>query len=113
MSDVVRVEVIVEHDLAETITDIVEIDRDKWDAMTPKERDEWCVEEAEEVRRNVCSTGYQVLDGVDINATAYDAHPGADERRLPLHRTEAAIPWGPCSTCEGGGCPDCTDLDIH
>lgn len=100
MSDVVRVEVIVEHDLAETITDIVEIDRDKWDAMTPKERDEWCVEEAEEVRRNVCST-------------AYDAHPGADERRLPLHRTEAAIPWGPCSTCEGGGCPDCTDLDIH
>jgi|SRR5690554_1504688 len=53
-----------------------------------------------------------VLNG-DINATAYGAHPGACERRLPLHRTEATIPWGPCSTCEGGGCPDCTDLDIH
>ena len=26
---------------------------------------------------------------------------------LPLHRTEAGYPH--CSTCEGGGCPDCTD----
>lgn len=26
---------------------------------------------------------------------------------LPLHRTEAGFPN--CSTCDGGGCPDCTD----
>lgn len=26
---------------------------------------------------------------------------------LPLHRTEAG--WSQCSTCDGGGCPDCTD----
>lgn len=26
---------------------------------------------------------------------------------LPLHRTEAGYPS--CSTCDGGGCPDCTD----
>ena len=28
-------------------------------------------------------------------------------RSLPLHRTEAGYPH--CSTCDGGGCPDCTD----
>lgn len=27
---------------------------------------------------------------------------------LPIHRTEAGYPN--CSTCDGGGCPDCTDL---
>ena len=26
---------------------------------------------------------------------------------LPIHRTEAGYPR--CSTCDGGGCPDCTD----
>ena len=26
---------------------------------------------------------------------------------LPLRRTEAGYP--DCSTCDGGGCPDCTD----
>ena len=28
-------------------------------------------------------------------------------RDLPPHRTEAGYPN--CSTCDGGGCPDCTD----
>jgi hypothetical protein len=28
-------------------------------------------------------------------------------RPLPIHRTEAGYPR--CSTCDGGGCPDCTD----
>ena len=28
-------------------------------------------------------------------------------RVLPVHRTEAGYPN--CSTCDGGGCPDCTD----
>lgn len=31
-----------------------------------------------------------------------------DQWSLPLHRTEAGYPN--CSTCDGGGCPDCTDL---
>ena len=30
-----------------------------------------------------------------------------DRWNLPLHRTEAGYPN--CSTCDGGGCPDCTD----
>ena len=29
------------------------------------------------------------------------------EPTLPIHRTEAG--WPRCSTCDGGGCPDCTD----
>ena len=34
--------------------------------------------------------------------------PGhAVHRTLPLHRTEAG--WPNCATCDGGGCPDCTD----
>lgn len=28
-------------------------------------------------------------------------------KNLPIHRTEAGYPR--CSTCDGGGCPDCTD----
>jgi hypothetical protein len=27
---------------------------------------------------------------------------------LPLHRTQANVGMA-CSTCDGGGCPDCTD----
>jgi hypothetical protein len=27
--------------------------------------------------------------------------------QLPIHRTEAG--WPRCSTCDGGGCYDCTD----
>ena len=30
-----------------------------------------------------------------------------DRKPLPLHRTEAGYPR--CSTCDGGGCLDCTD----
>jgi hypothetical protein len=30
-----------------------------------------------------------------------------DYRNLPIHRTEAGYPN--CATCDGGGCPDCTD----
>lgn len=30
-----------------------------------------------------------------------------DAAPLPLHRTEAGYPR--CATCDGGGCPDCTD----
>ena len=30
-----------------------------------------------------------------------------DQWNLPVHRTEAGYPH--CSTCDGGGCPDCTD----
>ncbi len=31
-----------------------------------------------------------------------------DPWALPVHRTEAGYPR--CATCDGGGCPDCTDL---
>lgn len=34
-------------------------------------------------------------------------HERFDHRSLPIHRTEAGYPH--CSTCDGGGCPDCTD----
>ena len=68
MADIVRVELIVEHDTADTLTDIVEIDRTEWDEMTPEDREKWCAAEAEELRANVCNSGFQVLDGVDINA---------------------------------------------
>ena len=34
-------------------------------------------------------------------------HDVVDRWHLPLHRTEAGYP--DCSTCDGGGCPDCTD----
>lgn len=30
-----------------------------------------------------------------------------DPPSLPLHRTEVGYPN--CATCDGGGCPDCTD----
>ena len=30
-----------------------------------------------------------------------------EARPLPIHRTEAGYPS--CSTCDGGGCYDCTD----
>lgn len=41
-------------------------------------------------------------------AAANHAEEHADDRwNLPLHRTEAGYPN--CSTCDGGGCPDCTD----
>lgn len=31
------------------------------------------------------------------------------ELPVPLHRTETTTPWGSCSTCDGGGCHDCTE----
>ncbi|MEU0237669.1 hypothetical protein ABZ234_08255 [Nocardiopsis sp. NPDC006198] len=65
---VVRVELIVEHDTAVTHTEITEIDRAEWDEMTPTEREKWCIEQAEEARANLCGSGFEVLDGVDIDA---------------------------------------------
>lgn len=67
-SGVVRVEVSVEHEIADTVTDVVEVDRPEWDSMTPEQREKWCVEAAEELRANVCTSGFTVLDGIDINA---------------------------------------------
>lgn len=41
----------------------------------------------------------------------FSHHAGDDDNEtptpLPIHRTEAGYPN--CSTCDGGGCPDCTD----
>lgn len=38
------------------------------DPKSPAEREKWCIEEAEELRANVCTSGYTVLGDVDINA---------------------------------------------
>lgn len=32
-----------------------------------------------------------------------------ERRGLPIHRSDATFPMESCATCEGGGCPDCTD----
>ena len=42
-----------------------------------------------------------------LAAADYAEGHASDRRDLPLHRTEAGYPN--CSTCDGGGCPDCTD----
>lgn len=41
-----------------------------------------------------------------IPDAALDGHDGVP-RDLPIHRTAAGYPR--CATCDGGGCPDCTD----
>ena len=50
-------------------------------------------------------------DGVSLQWRQLDVLADEIERGpvapLPLHRTEAGYPN--CSTCDGGGCPDCTD----
>ena len=52
------------------------------------------------------------VDGLAAQAERVDAMQQAAYEALmttalPLHRTEAG--WPNCSTCDGGGCPDCTD----
>ena len=51
----------------------------------------------------------QRLSGDDRIVRRYVTEPEAADARwnLPSHRTEAGYPN--CSTCDGGGCPDCTD----
>lgn len=48
----------------------------------------------------VYRNGVLVFAGQDRTAMTH--------RDLPLHRTEVSIDRS-CSTCDGGGCPDCTD----
>lgn len=62
-----------------------------------------------------CRFGYEEYDGArychehagfleaGVRSRMCDRAP----RPLPLHRTEAGYPR--CSTCDGGGCLDCTD----
>ena len=62
-----------------------------------------------------CQDGPSALALTDEQAAPVPApnSGGAEEDEqaapepLPLHRTEAGYPN--CSTCDGGGCPDCTD----
>lgn len=51
---------------------------------------------------SVCVSGCLSNEGDGGTASA-----GEEGQALPLHRTEAG--WPNCSTCDGGGCPDCTD----
>ena len=69
-----------------------------------------------------CTSGWGTKQRAELTAAAwkddgyatriirrYVTTPEAADARwnLPSHRTEAGYPN--CSTCDGGGCPDCTD----
>lgn len=45
--------------------------------------------------------------GHEVIAELGQVIAGEEVRPLPIHRTEAGYPN--CSTCDGGGCLDCTD----
>ena len=74
--------------------------------MTPEER----TERREAAVRGLIDRGYTRERSEELIAMIAGAlfAPGKRfGRPLPLHRTEAGYPR--CSTCDGGGCPDCTD----
>ena len=48
-----------------------------------------------------------VATGDTVRAARQALEAADDLWDLPSHRTEAGYPN--CSTCDGGGCPDCTD----
>lgn len=48
-----------------------------------------------------------VATGDQVRAARQALEAANDLWNLPVHRTEAGYPN--CSTCDGGGCPDCTD----
>lgn len=49
-----------------------------------------------------------IATGEQVRAARQALKEAADDLwDLPSHRTEAGYPN--CSTCDGGGCPDCTD----
>lgn len=54
----------------------------------------------QDIADHLWDLGYRKVSEPDESVSAM--------RPLPLHRTEAGYPN--CSTCDGGGCPDCTDL---
>jgi hypothetical protein len=47
------------------------------------------------------------VDPHGMCSTAKERWRWRREKALPIHRTEAG--WPRCSTCDGGGCLDCTD----
>lgn len=53
--------------------------------------------------RGICTCEGDIL----ISRAAVLALFEETQPTLPLHRTEAG--WPRCATCDGGGCPDCTD----
>lgn len=52
-------------------------------------------------------TRERAVELIELVAGALFAPGKRFGRPLPLHRTEAGYPN--CSTCDGGGCLDCTD----
>lgn len=59
-------------------------------------------------RDEECGTCYAEHNPhVVVSRTRTAWTPTDDARPLPLHRTEAGYPR--CSSCDGGGCLDCTD----
>lgn len=101
----------------------------QWEALTPREQAGWkyaagLVEKVQAnhplpTRVGVIATVTGVVRTVEALfppghlRITLDAAPAPTEDRdegerpLPLHRTEAGYPN--CSTCDGGGCLDCTD----
>ncbi len=68
MSDPVRIEVTVEWNNGRGMdSDIVEVARAKWEAMTPKKRQQHAEEHAKEHLENVISYGYTIL-GADAGS---------------------------------------------
>lgn len=73
--------------------------------MTPEER----AEKREAVIAGMVAKGYTRERAEEVIGMVAKTlfGPGGRFAELPLHRTEAGYPN--CSTCDGGGCPDCTD----
>ena len=76
------------------------------DAVQPLEP--WQMEALAADLRYLFATGRNPqLDDLDDLCPHCGATKGVCDAELPLHRTEAG--WPNCATCDGGGCPDCTD----
>lgn len=61
---VVRIKTVVETGFAGcTHTDVIEIDKDEWDAMTEQQREDRLDQEATDFRDNLISCSAWVLDG--------------------------------------------------
>lgn len=56
--------------------DTLEVDRDEWDAMTPKQREELAVRAAEDFAANYVGWGWHIVDADDYAAATGNQLPG-------------------------------------
>lgn len=59
-AEFVEIEVFVEFGLQE-VADIVEVGRAQWEAMSPGERDDFCVQAAVDLQNNTAPCGWRLL----------------------------------------------------